>query len=136
MSVAALPIDVRSVATARGLLLAALDGHSKDTVDDALLMISELVSNAVRHTRTVLLVGVTIGDHMLRVDVTDDNPTLPVARDPEQEATGGRGLRIVDALATRWGITPTAEGKTVWFETQLTPHSGQQRQVGGTTPDG
>jgi hypothetical protein len=52
----------------------------------------------------------------LHVDVSDDNSTLPVVPDPEHNATSGRGLGIVDALADRWGITPTADGKTVWFE--------------------
>src|SRR3954451_9842753 len=119
----ALPIDERSVATARRLLLAALDGREDPAVDDAVLVISELVTNAVRHTRTVLLVLVTIENHTLHVDVTDDNPTLPTPPDPEHQATGGRGLRIVDALATRWGVTPTTEGgKTVWFEMQLGPN--------------
>lgn len=134
MSGTALPIDARSAAYARGLLLAALNGHPADSVDDALLMISELVTNAVRHTRTLLLVLVTIENHTLRVDVTDDNPTLPVAPHPDLEAAGGRGLQIVDALATRWGVTPTATGKTVWFETRLAQHQGDQRQGSGATP--
>src|SRR4051812_49749366 len=129
----ALSIDERSVATARRLLLAALDGREDPAVDDAVLMISELVTNAVRHTRTILLVLVTIEDHTLHVDVTDDNPTLPAPPNPEHDATGGRGLRIVDALATRWGITPTKEGKTVWFEMQLGQHDGHLRPIGGTT---
>jgi anti-sigma regulatory factor (Ser/Thr protein kinase) len=82
MSGTALPIDARSVATARKLLLAALDGREDPAVDDAVLMISELVTIAVRHTRTVLLVLATIEDRTLHVDVTDDNPTLPTPPDP------------------------------------------------------
>jgi anti-sigma regulatory factor (Ser/Thr protein kinase) len=124
----ALPIDERSVATARRLLLAALDGREGPGVDDAVLVISELVTNAVRHTRTVLFVLVTIENHTLHVDVTDDNPTLPVLPAPEHDATNGRGLRIVDALATRWGVTPTTEGKAVWFEMRLAQHDGHLRQ--------
>jgi anti-sigma regulatory factor (Ser/Thr protein kinase) len=124
----ALPIDERSVATARRLLLAALDEREDPAVDDAVLVISELVTNAVRHTRTVLFVLVTIENHTLHVDVTDDDPTLPVPPDPEHDATNGRGLRIVDALATRWGVTPTTEGKAVWFEMQLAQHDGHRRQ--------
>ena len=87
-------------------------------------MISELVTNAVRHTRTVLLVLVTIENRTLHVDVTDDNPTLPMLPDPEHDATKGRGLRIVHALATRWGVHPTTQGKTVWFEMQLPRQGG------------
>ena len=124
----ALPIDARSPATARKLLLSALDGREDPAVDDALLMLSELVTNAVRHTRTVLLVQVTIEDHTLHVDVTDDDPTLPAPPDPEHDATSGRGLRIVHALAARWGVTSTPEDKTVWFEMQLP-------RPGSTPPD-
>jgi hypothetical protein len=82
-------------------------------------MMSELVTNAVRHTRTVLLVLVTIENHTLHVDVTDDDSTLPSPPDPEHDATNGRARWIVDALATRWGVIPTTQGKTVWFEVQL-----------------
>jgi anti-sigma regulatory factor (Ser/Thr protein kinase) len=124
MAAMTLPIDERSPAAARRLLLAALDGREDPVVDDAVLVISELVTNGVRHTRAVLLVLVTIENHTLHVDVTDDNPTLPTPPDPEHDATNGRGLRIVDALATRWGITRTTEGKTVWFEMQLGQHNG------------
>jgi hypothetical protein len=126
MAGVALPIDARSPATARKLLLSALDGREDRAVGDALLMMSELVTNAVRHTRTVLLVLVTMQNHTLHVDVTDDDPTLPLPSDAEHDATNGRGLRIVDALATRWGVTPTIDGKTVWFEMQL------PRQRGGS----
>ena len=124
MAGVALPIDARSPATARKLLLSALDGREASAVEDAVLMMSELVTNAVRHTRAVLFVLVTIENHTLHVDVTDDNPTLPTPPDPEHADTNGRGLRIVDALATRWGVTPTTQGKTVWFETQLAQHKG------------
>jgi hypothetical protein len=44
---------------------------------------------------------------------------MPVAPDAEDNATSGRGLRIVQALADHWGITPTADGKTIWFEIDL-----------------
>jgi anti-sigma regulatory factor (Ser/Thr protein kinase) len=116
MHAVSLPADARSVAAARRLLRTALNGHQPAAVEDAILMISELVTNAVRHTRDVLLVLVTIHDDTLRVDVSDDNPTVPVTPDPEHDATSGRGLRIVQALADHWGITPTADGKTIWFE--------------------
>jgi anti-sigma regulatory factor (Ser/Thr protein kinase) len=116
MHAVSLPVDARSVAAARRLLRTALDGNQSAAIEDAVLMISELVTNAVRHTRHVLLVLVTIHHHTLRVGVSDDNPTMPVAPGPEHNATSGRGLGMVEALADRWGITPTADGKTVWFE--------------------
>jgi anti-sigma regulatory factor (Ser/Thr protein kinase) len=119
MSALVLPIDGGSVAAARRLLRSMLDGKQAASTDDAVLMISELVTNAVRHAHTLLRVMVSIADHDLRVEVSDDDPTLPVAPDPEHHATSGRGLRIVDELADHWGITPNTDGKTVWFELHL-----------------
>jgi anti-sigma regulatory factor (Ser/Thr protein kinase) len=116
-----LPVDGRSVAAARGFLRTVLDGHQTASTDDAVLMISELVTNAVRHARSQLRIMVSITDHTLRVEVSDDDPTLPVASDPKHHATSGRGLRIVDGLADRWGITPNSAGKVVWFELHLRP---------------
>lgn len=128
MAAVSLPVDAGSAGAARRLLRMALDGHQPAATEDAVLMISELVTNAVRHTRALLLVLITVHGHMLRVDVSDDNPALPVAPSPEHYATNGRGLRIVDTLADRWGITPTADGKTVWFEIDVgEPTTGARR---------
>jgi two-component sensor histidine kinase len=87
-------------------------------------MISELVTNAVRHAHTLLRVVISVADQSLRVEVSDDDPTLPVAPDPQHHATSGRGLRIVDDLADQWGVTPGSQGKTVWFEIHLRPSHG------------
>jgi len=117
---AVLPVDLRSVAVARRLLRDTLHGRRSEARDDAILMISELVTNAVRHTDELLSVHIAMYGDTLRVDVTDDCPDLPFPPDPEHHATGGRGLRIVDDLADRWGITRIpADGKTVWFEIRL-----------------
>jgi hypothetical protein len=123
-----LSIDARSPAAARALLLAALDAHPADRVDAAVLMIYELVTNAVHHTRTLLLVLITIEDHMLPVDVTEDKPTLPLALDPDHETTNGRVLRIVDALAARWRVTPPSPARPSGSKPGLTQHKGEQRQ--------
>jgi anti-sigma regulatory factor (Ser/Thr protein kinase) len=114
-----LPIDGRSVAAARSFLRNALDGRQATSTDDAILMMSELVSNAVRHAHTLLHVMVSITQETLRVEVGDDEPALPVAPNPKDDATSGRGLRIVGELADHWGIAPNAPGKTVWFELHL-----------------
>jgi hypothetical protein len=55
------------------------------------------------------------------VEVSDGNLTLPVAPAPEHQWTSGGGLRIVDNLADRWGVTSTDAGKTLWFELQIRP---------------
>jgi anti-sigma regulatory factor (Ser/Thr protein kinase) len=114
-----LPIEERSVAVARGLVRDAVDGQHTAAVEDAVLMVSELVSNAVRYTEAVLVVLISVDDRTLRVEVTDDNPDLPRPADPHDHATSGRGLHIVDVLADDWGFTPDGGGKTVWFEIHL-----------------
>src|SRR3954466_10925822 len=73
--------------------------------DDAALLVSELVTNAVVHGRTTATVEVHRPADTLRVTVRDDNPVLPAAGDaPSLDAESGRGLAIVAMLASRWGI--------------------------------
>jgi serine/threonine-protein kinase RsbW len=59
---------------------------------------------------------VAVGPDRVRVEVADSEAALPQLRQPDQEATGGRGLAMVALLATRWGTDPTDSGKAVWFE--------------------
>jgi anti-sigma regulatory factor (Ser/Thr protein kinase) len=81
---------------------------------DALrLLASEVVANVVVHARTAMLVRAYVGMGCVRVEVTDDLPPDPTVRPGEGESYG---LRLVEALATRWGVEPAADGKTVWFE--------------------
>jgi anti-sigma regulatory factor (Ser/Thr protein kinase) len=80
------------------------------------LLVSELASNAVRHAVTPFTVSLQCDGSTVRVEVRDDDPALPVMQEPPVDAITGRGLVIVDALATRWGVTPEADGKIVWFE--------------------
>lgn len=87
-------------------------------VDLAALLTSELVTNAVRYGRGLVRLTVRSEPPSVRIEVHDDNPDLPtLGPDDDDAAEGGRGLRLVDALATRWGTEthPTA-GKDVWFE--------------------
>ena len=116
---------MRSVAAARTFLHETLqqDGtqtqRPADAVSNAVLMLSELLTNAIRHTHQLLLLEITVRDNTLYVAVIDDAPGLPTLREPDHHATSGRGLRIVDALADRWGYTPGTGRKTVWFEIAL-----------------
>ncbi|MEU6709651.1 ATP-binding protein [Streptomyces wuyuanensis] len=86
-------------------------------VDDARLIVSELVTNAIRHTRTGAVgVSVTRLSGHVRIVVTDDSSTLPARVPPAADAEAGRGLQLVDQLATRWGSQPLPTGKRVWAE--------------------
>lgn len=84
--------------------------------DDVALMVSELVTNVGLHARTEALVSVSLRDGCLRVEVTDRSPQPVEVRPHALGAETGRGLRIVDALASDWGVQQAPAGKTVWFE--------------------
>ena len=106
-----MPAARRYVATR--LVAAAFDGNT----DTVLLLTSELVTNAVRHAATPFWVDVEIDGPQATVSVTDDDGShLPVPGKPTPDSTNGRGLRIVDQLATQWGHRPARRhGKSVWF---------------------
>jgi two-component sensor histidine kinase len=95
-------------------------------VDAAALAASELVSNAVRHAGTSIKLRVVAG-RRLRVEVTDSRPELPVAPRRGPRVLPGRGLTLVDALASRWGHTRGRRTKTVWFELDPTERSRHDR---------
>jgi anti-sigma regulatory factor (Ser/Thr protein kinase) len=81
------------------------------------VLISELATNVVRHARTAFTVGITWDGRTLRAGVSDGLPLAPrpplASRDDDE---GGRGLLLVDAVATDWGVDLYHDGKTVWFE--------------------
>ena len=90
-----------------------------DLVADATLLVSELVTNAVRHGRPAISLVVSLDPPLIGVSVHDDGCAfhpLPLSR-PPASATGGRGLMLLDQLSSRWGIEPhdPPPGKVVWF---------------------
>jgi len=90
-----------------------------EVLDTAQLLLTELVSNAVRHSDHRIAVRLHVCGPRLRVEVEDTSDRLPVMRDQEDAATEGRGLRLVDSLADAWGVQMVARGKAVWFEVTL-----------------
>jgi anti-sigma regulatory factor (Ser/Thr protein kinase) len=83
--------------------------------DDAVLVLSELVTNALRHGRGAVGVAAAINQRgLLYVEVSDAGDELPVKLDPDPMRVGGVGLQIVDRLSVDWGVTPFPGGKTVW----------------------
>lgn len=112
-----LAADLRSSAAARRFMeetLARWDCH--DVLDTINLLVSELVTNVVVHARTEAEVAVLLTPSSLRVEVSDESAAAPAPRVAARTDTSGRGLELVEAMATAWGITPRGTGKTIWFE--------------------
>ncbi|SOD73079.1 anti-sigma regulatory factor (Ser/Thr protein kinase) [Jatrophihabitans sp. GAS493] len=96
-------------------------GIAPGLVEDAELLVSELVTNALRHGRPEILLSVHPDPPGIAVavgDRGDADAVAPVAADPERPRVGGRGLMIVNAIAARWGVSRNypPPGKTVWFQ--------------------
>ena len=116
-----LPADRSSPARAREFVHESLEGLAPEVVDDAELLVSELVTNAVLHARTPLEVNIHVGAGEVRVEVHDDSDVLPVARISSDASVGGRGLQLVERVARSWGIERRNRGKVVWFELATNP---------------
>jgi DNA-binding NarL/FixJ family response regulator len=113
----ALPHADTSVRESRRLAQDALAGWCDDDVLAAAeLLISEVVTNGVRHAQTDVDVRIAVSASHVRVEVADRSPTMPVLRTPSPHDLRGRGMRIVDDLASRWGVQQRRTGKCVWFE--------------------
>ncbi|MFJ3927401.1 SpoIIE family protein phosphatase [Streptomyces sp. NPDC090022] len=88
-----------------------------EEVDAALLVVSELVTNAIAHTQGEVGMDLTLSADRLRIAVNDASPRSPVKPvSVSWESTGGRGLLIVEAMTTAWGSVPLSGGKQVWAE--------------------
>ncbi|MBN0042650.1 SpoIIE family protein phosphatase [Streptomyces actuosus] len=95
-------------------------GVPEQDQDSALLVVSELVTNGLVHTDGRVRLDLTLVNHRLRVAVTDTSPRSPVK--PTSigwEATGGRGILLVEAVSDTWGTVPVSGGKQVWSELLL-----------------
>lgn len=116
--------------SARSLLARDLgESFSVEGREVAQLLVSELVTNAVRHSDSdVILLDIGFHDD-LRVAVTDASPQVPQPGPSTSNDRDGRGLLLVDSLAKRWGVDRTSgNGKRVWFE--LSNEPSPERRVG------
>jgi anti-sigma regulatory factor (Ser/Thr protein kinase) len=112
-----LPAAVSSVPTARHFVESILRGWGMDDLGwPATLVVSELAANAALHARgdSFSIRIETREDLSIRVEVSDRSLRLPQQRTYSKEATTGRGLRLVNELATDWGVHARDDGKTVW----------------------
>ena len=87
-----------------------------EQLDVVTLLVSEVVTNAIVHAGTDVEVSVELRPTAVRIEVSDEETGLPAPRVATDEETSGRGLALVEALASAWGVETRPEGKVVWFE--------------------
>lgn len=115
-----LPAVPESVPEGRAFLTKALTSWDcTTTADDARLLLSEILTNAVQHAQGPLGLHLCRTATELTVEVSDHSPHLPQPRLAAEDEESGRGLILVRALADTWGVRPTDEGKTTWFTLAL-----------------
>lgn len=92
-------------------------------LDDAALLVTELVSNVVDHVGgdASLTLELELSDQWLRIAVVDGSSVRPVVRELSRDLPRGRGMRMVQAIAHRWGAEDHDGGKRVWFELPAEP---------------
>ena len=107
-----------STPAARAFLSRLLDGWGvpEEVIDDASLLATELLSNAVKHGTGLVTLRVEVENGVIQVLVHDDAAGLPVVENADATSLGGRGLFIVECVADDWGSDPDDRGKTVWFQ--------------------
>ena len=111
-----LPVSREAPAQAREFLRGATCAeHHSEVLDDAVLMVSELVTNSVLHGGPPVVVAVDCTEDSLQVRVRDGSSELPAPRDAEQTDESGRGLALVAEMSADWGDDPVTDGKNVWF---------------------
>jgi anti-sigma regulatory factor (Ser/Thr protein kinase) len=113
------PSSAASVKKARRFIGQCLADVPPEVRDDVALLVSELATNAVRHSAAEFVVVADRNGTRIRVEVTDAGRGAPEPRTPSSDEPSGRGLRIVEALADDWGIDRGRRGTTVWFSTRL-----------------
>lgn len=105
---------------ARCLVAERLGAVSQDGISTAMLLVDELVTNAVEHGEGTITVIMQLDPELLNVSVSDQGPNLPELMDPDERDDHGRGLQLVNGLADAWGVRLQAGGgKSVWFDLGL-----------------
>jgi anti-sigma regulatory factor (Ser/Thr protein kinase) len=137
-SVLMLPFAASSVGEARRRLVSDLiaAGIYDAAIRDAALVVSELLSNALRHAGPLpgaqISVAWRVDAGRVQVSVRDGGgQTRPELGQPTQAATGGRGLRIVEKLSADWGTSSDDEGTTVWAQIPVRLPTTEMTTVGG-----
>ena len=123
----------RSVTVARHAVRAALAPAAApvEVTEDVLLLVSELVTNAILHAGTEVRLSAMVEPGRVLVAVSDDDPEhAPHRPDRGQLATSGRGIGLVDLLSAAWGVEIGPRSKVVWFEATYPPDQIDLRNLG------
>ncbi len=111
-----LSVGLTAPAQARRFLTeAGCSEHATRLLESAVLLVSEMVTNAVLHGAPPLVVEVDCDELSIQVRVRDGGLGLPVPRHADDSDENGRGLALLDVLSDDWGVEPAGDGKTVWF---------------------
>jgi anti-sigma regulatory factor (Ser/Thr protein kinase) len=95
--------------------------HLTDLIETTALLVSELVTNAVRHGGSAYALRLEVREgSRLYGEVFDPGDGVPHPRSPDLDALSGRGLQIVAAIADDWGVATANGGKVVWFSVDCT----------------
>jgi anti-sigma regulatory factor (Ser/Thr protein kinase) len=119
--------QAESVAGARHFVRDVLSDQPREIVEAAELMVSELATNSVRHAHSAFELAILLSRSEIRVEVSDHGPGQPVPRSPTPLEQSGRGLQIVIELSDAWGISPSPDGKVVWFTLLLRGRAASER---------
>ena len=113
-----LPAAPAAASSARRFARSTLEeqGITGTVLDDAELLVSELVTNAVLHAGTATRVDIDVRGQRVRISVFDGDSRLPQVQHYEPDAITGRGLLLVQRIARQWGAERLPNGKVVWFE--------------------
>lgn len=116
-----LPNGPESARLARAAVRDALaDWDRAEPLDDLMIVVSELVTNAFRYGSAPFILHLTLEDNHLIVGVQDGEPTaLPIPRDAADCEPSGRGLRLISAMTTHWGWNRASDQKVVWAQVPL-----------------
>ena len=109
-----LPAEVQSSADARSAVADRVSHLQGEPFYTLLQLTGELVMNAVVHAGGPIGLNLTWDEEEVTIEVTDQSNTRPEMRPVERWAAGGRGLHLVDGLATSWGVQTKKDGKAVW----------------------
>jgi anti-sigma regulatory factor (Ser/Thr protein kinase) len=104
-------------------------------VEQAMLLTSELATNAVTHARTSFRLTVLLDDRVT-IEVWDASPELPCVDSARVDDDRGRGLVLVEKLAASWGVRREDHGKTVWFSLDTAPPAEARAGLEVSAPDG